>query len=338
MTKTDTRDAQATLGQVRKLTEAGCEVVRIAVPDEDAARALTAIRAGTHAFLVSDIHFNYRLAIMSMEAGVDKLRINPGNIGGEARVREVVRCAADRDIPIRIGVNAGSLEPDLLARYGMTPRAMVESARRHVGILESFGFEKIVVSLKASDVWTTVEAYRLAASVMPYPLHLGLTEAGPPPSGIIRSAVALGILLGEGIGDTIRVSLTGDPIAEVHAGREILQALGLRRFGPVIISCPTCGRSRTALAETAEAVRRSLAGLNVPITVAIMGCEVNGPGEARHADVGLACGAGFGLLFRRGEAVRRVPEKEMVSALVALAHDVARNAAAAEENRGSDRR
>lgn len=325
MAKTDTRDPIATAGQIRRLEEAGCEIIRVAVPDLEAAEALGQIKRGISIPLVADIHFDYRLALKALEIGVDKLRINPGNIGERARVEAVVKEAAARGVPIRIGINAGSLEKDLLARYGHpTPEAMVESALRHVGILEDLNFRDIVISLKASDVMTTVSAYRLLAERVEYPLHVGITEAGTAWAGSIRSAVGIGTLLAGGLGDTLRVSLTGDPAEEVRVGFEILRSLGLRQRGPTIISCPTCGRCQVDLIGVAEEVQKRLAHISAPIRVAVMGCVVNGPGEAQEADVGLAGGKGVGLLFRRGKAVGKVREDEMVDALCREAEEAAR--------------
>ena len=323
MTNTDTRDVEATTAQINRLQQAGCEIVRVAVPDQEAADALGLIRKAVQIPLVADIHFDYKLALASIEAGVDKLRINPGNIGSDARVRELATAARDRGIPIRIGVNMGSLPRELVERHGRSARAMTEAALGHIGLLEREGFYDIVVSLKASDVPRTVEAYRMLSARVDYPLHVGVTEAGPPPSGLVKSAVGIGMILGEGIGDTIRVSLTGDPVSEVSAGREILAALELRSFGPTIVSCPTCGRRRGDVVGIVSAVREAVCDIAVPVTVAVMGCEVNGPGEAQDADVGLACGRGVGLIFMNGRVVRRVPEEEMVPALVEAVRMVA---------------
>ncbi|MHB8928516.1 MAG: flavodoxin-dependent (E)-4-hydroxy-3-methylbut-2-enyl-diphosphate synthase [Bacillota bacterium] len=317
MTKTDTRDVPVTLAEVRRLAEAGADLVRLAVPDREAVEALPALVSGSPVPLVADIHFDYRLALEAIQAGVDKLRINPGNIGGVERVRAVATAAKERGVPIRIGVNAGSLEDRLIDRYGgPTPEAMVESALTQAAVLEDLGFTDIVLSLKASDVRRTVEAYRLAAGRCDYPLHLGVTEAGGLLPGTVKSAVGLGLLLAEGIGDTIRVSLTDDPALEVRAGFEILRALGLRSTTPEIISCPTCGRCQVGLAEVVREVEAGLRGLRVPVKVAVMGCAVNGPGEAREADVGVAAGKGGGLLFRRGQVVGRVAEGDLARALV----------------------
>jgi (E)-4-hydroxy-3-methylbut-2-enyl-diphosphate synthase len=318
MCSTDTRDVAATLEQIRRLTTAGCEVVRCAVPDDAAARALGDIKAASPLPVVADIHFDYKLALAVLAGGIDGLRLNPGNIGERWKVTEVVAAARERMVPIRIGVNAGSLEKELLAKYGHpTAEAMVESALGHVRILEDLGYDQIKISLKASDVTKTVAAYRLLAQRVDYPLHIGITEAGTLFSGTIKSAVGLGILLADGIGDTLRVSLTGDPVDEVRVGFEILKALNLRRRGINFVSCPTCGRCQIDLIRVAEAVEQRLAGVTAPLTVAVMGCAVNGPGEAREADFGVAGGKGEGLLFRHGEIVRKVPETDLADALVA---------------------
>jgi (E)-4-hydroxy-3-methylbut-2-enyl-diphosphate synthase len=317
MTNTDTRDAAATLAQIGRLVEAGCEIVRCAVPDAEAAGALAAICRESPLPVIADIHFDYRLALASLEAGVQGLRLNPGNIGERWKVEEVVRACAERSVPIRIGVNGGSLEKELLVKYGHpTPEAMVESALGHIRILEDLGYREIKVSLKASDIRRTVEAYRLLARQVDYPLHIGITEAGTTWSGTIKSAIGLGVLLYEGLGDTLRVSLTGDPVDEVRVGWEILKSLELRERGPVFVSCPTCGRCQIDLIGVAEEVEARLKGLPKKITVAVMGCVVNGPGEAREADVGIAGGKGQGLLFRKGEVVRKVPQAELADALV----------------------
>lgn len=328
MTNTDTRDAAATLAQLRRLEAAGCEVARLAVPDAEAASALTAIRAGTRLPLIADIHFDHRLALAALAAGIDGLRINPGNIGPRWKVEEVVAAARERLVPIRIGVNAGSLEKDLLARHGgPTAEAMAESALGHIRILEDLSYREIKVSLKGSQVPQTVAAYRLLADRCDYPFHVGITEAGTVFRGAVKSATGLGILLWLGLGDTLRVSLTGDPEREVEVGYWILQALGLRRRGAEIVSCPTCGRTRVGLVALAEEVERRLATVRTPLTVAVMGCEVNGPGEAREADVGVACGKGVGLVFRKGEIVRKVPEAEIVEALMEEVRAAERDAA-----------
>ncbi|MBI5014255.1 MAG: flavodoxin-dependent (E)-4-hydroxy-3-methylbut-2-enyl-diphosphate synthase [Deltaproteobacteria bacterium] len=331
MTNTDTRDATATLAQLGRLEAAGCEVARLAVPDAAAAAALRTIRRGTVLPLVADIHFDHRLALAALEAGVDGLRINPGNIGPRWKVEEVVRAARERAAPIRIGVNAGSLEKELLARHGgPTAEAMVESALGHIRILEDLDYREIKVSLKGSRVPQTVAAYRILAERCDYPFHVGITEAGTVFRGSVKSGVGIGILLFLGLGDTLRVSLTGDPVREVEVGFWILQALGLRRRGVEVISCPTCGRTRVGLIALAEEVERRLAGVTEPLTVAVMGCEVNGPGEAREADVGVACGKGVGLLLRKGEVVRRVPEAEIADALVAEVEAMAARWASAQ--------
>jgi len=317
MCSTDTRDVSATLAQINRLAEAGCEIVRCAVPDQDAAVALGRIKTASPLPVIADIHFDYRLALQVLGGGIDSLRLNPGNIGERWKVEEVVRAARERLVPIRIGVNAGSLEKELLERYGHpTAEAMVESALGHVRILEEFGYDQIKISLKASDVPKTVEAYRLLAAKVDYPLHIGITEAGTTFSGTIKSAVGLGILLSEGIGDTLRVSLTGDPVDEVRVGFEILKALDLRRRGINFVSCPTCGRCQINLIRVAEEVEARLHGLDATYTVAVMGCVVNGPGEAREADFGIAGGKGEGLLFRHGEIVRKVAEADLADALV----------------------
>ncbi len=317
MCNTDTRDAAATLGQIGRLHEAGCEIVRCAVPDLDAARALSRICAASPLPVIADIHFDYRLALTALDGGVDGLRLNPGNIGERWKVEAVVKACAERRVPIRIGVNGGSLEKELLQKYGHpTAEAMVESALGHIRILEDLGFDLVKVSLKASDIRRTVEAYRLLAGQVDYPLHIGITEAGTTWSGTIKSAVGLGTLLYEGIGDTLRVSLTGDPVEEVRVGWEILKALELRERGPVFVSCPTCGRCQIDLIGVAEEVERRLHDLPKKITVAVMGCVVNGPGEAREADVGIAGGKGQGLLFRKGEVVRKVSQAQLADALV----------------------
>lgn len=317
MCNTDTRDVQSTLAQITALVAAGCEIVRCAVPDADAAAALKDIVAGCPIPLIADIHFDYRLALQAVDSGVAGLRINPGNIGEHWKVAEVVKACAARNLPIRIGVNGGSLEKELLERYGhATAEAMVESALGHIRILEDLGYDQMKVSLKASDVRRTVDAYRLLASQVDYPLHIGITEAGTTWAGTIKSAVGLGALLYDGIGDTLRVSLTGDPVQEVRVGWEILKSLQLRERGPVFVSCPTCGRCQIDLIAVAEEVEARLQHLTVPLSIAVMGCVVNGPGEAREADLGIAGGKEMGLLFRKGEIVRRLPQAELADALV----------------------
>jgi (E)-4-hydroxy-3-methylbut-2-enyl-diphosphate synthase len=317
MCNTDTRDVSATLAQIQRLAAAGCEIVRCAVPDQAAAEALAAVKGDSPIPVIADIHFDYKLALTVLKGGIDGLRLNPGNIGERWKVEEVVNAARERLVPIRIGVNAGSLEKELLERYGHpTAEAMVESAMGHIRILEELGYDQIKISLKASDVVKTVEAYRLLAARVDYPLHIGITEAGTIFSGTIKSSVGLGILLADGIGDTLRVSLTGDPEDEVRVGFEILKALGLRRRGINFVSCPTCGRCQIDLIRVAQEVEKRLQNLAATFTVAVMGCVVNGPGEAREADFGIAGGRGEGLLFRHGEIVRKVPEAEMADALV----------------------
>lgn len=317
MTNTVTADVSATVAQIRELAAAGCEIVRVAVPDMDSALALPRIREEISIPLIADIHFDWRLALKALESGVEGLRLNPGNIGSTERLREVVRGASERKVPIRIGVNAGSLEKDILEKYGHpTPDALVESALRHIRILEDMGYCEIKVSLKASSVSLTVQAYRLLASEVDYPLHIGITEAGTIFSGTVKSAVGIGILLAEGIGDTLRVSLTGDPVDEVKVGWEILRALELRKRGVNIISCPTCGRIKMDAARIALEVEKRLGHIEEPVNVAVMGCVVNGPGEAIEADVGIAGGDGVGLIYVAGKAVRKVPEDELVEALV----------------------
>ncbi len=313
MCNTDTRDVEATVTQILALENAGCELVRVAVPDMAAADAIGEIKKKIHIPLVADIHFDYRLALRVMELGIDKVRINPGNIGDEERIRQVVTMAKEKKIPIRIGVNSGSLEKELLEKYGgVTPAGLVESALKHVRILEKYEFYDIVVSIKASDVLFSIEAYRLLSEAIPYPVHVGITEAGTPYAGTVKSAVGIGTILAMGIG----VSLTGDPVEEIRAAKEILKSLGLRKFGPELVSCPTCGRTQIDLISIANEVERRCQGLEKNIKVAVMGCVVNGPGEARDADVGIAGGKGVGLLFQKGEIIRKVPEAELVDALM----------------------
>jgi (E)-4-hydroxy-3-methylbut-2-enyl-diphosphate synthase len=318
MTNTETTDVAGTLKQIRRLELAGCELIRVAVPDKKAAQSLPEIKRGMSVPLVADIHFDYRLALMALDAGVDKVRINPGNIGPRRKVKEIVQAAEDRGVPVRVGVNAGSLEKRLLRKHGghATPEALAESAAGHVNILEDLGFRRIVISAKASDVNRTVETYRRLSERFDYPLHLGVSEAGTVRSGTIKSAVGLGILLEEGIGDTIRISLAGDPVEEVRVGYEILKSLGLREHGPIVIACPTCARAQIDVARIAAEVEERIADLKGSIKVAVMGCGVNGPGEAREADVGVAGGRGQTVLFRKGKVVGKVKEEEMVEVLV----------------------
>jgi len=318
MTKTDTRDIDKTVAQIQAMEAAGCEIVRLAVPDQEAAEALPEIRRRCpDSILVSDIHFQYKFALMALDAGIDKLRINPGNIGDAEKVRLVVRRAQEQKVPIRIGVNAGSLERRLLEKYGYpTPEAMVESALYHIQILEELGFTDTIVSLKASNVKLAVAAYRLLSRQSDYPLHLGITEAGTQFSGTIKSCVGMGMLLAEGIGDTIRVSLATDPVEEVRVAYEMLKALELRSRGPVVIACPTCGRLEVDLFKIAGEIEQATAHIKTPLTLAVMGCAVNGPGEAREADLGVAAGRGNGMIYRQGKAIRRVTEEEIVPALL----------------------
>ena len=316
MAKTDTRDAAATIDQVRGLEECGCQLVRVAVPDAEAAAAIPAIRKGIGIPLIADIHFDHRLALLALEGGVDGLRLNPGNIRDPEHIARIVRAAKERQVPIRVGVNAGSLPPEEETGKPVVQR-MVDAAMQEVELLERLDFELIKVALKAFDVPTTIEANRAVASRMPYPIHLGITEAGTPRKGVIRSAVGIGILLHEGIGDTIRVSLSGDPREEVVAGYEILKSLDLSRRGPTLVSCPSCGRTEVDIVALANAVEERLAGVDKPIKVAVMGCVVNGPGEARDADVGIACGRGRGVIFRKGQQVRTVKEADFLDALMA---------------------
>lgn len=316
MTNTKTTDTNATVAQIKALVDAGCDIVRVAVPDMSAAENIYNIKNQVNVPLVADIHFDYRLALKAIEQGIDALRINPGNIGDEERVKAVVEAAKIRNIPIRIGVNAGSLDKKLLAKYGkVTAEALVESALEHIRILEKLNFYDIKISLKAHDVPLTLDAYRLMSETVDYPLHLGITEAGTVNTGIIKSAVGIGALLAEGIGDTFRISLTGDPVNEVKVANEILKALGLKEYGPTLISCPTCGRCNIDLPSIAEKVEQRLSGITKPIKVAVMGCVVNGPGEARDADIGIAGGKGEGLVFRKGEVINKVPEDKLVDAL-----------------------
>ncbi len=317
MTNTFTQDIPATIAQIRGLEKAGCEIIRVAVPDEEAATAIAAIKKEISIPLIADIHFDYRLAIAATKAGADGLRFNPGNIGSEKKVRELVDCAKDFNLPIRIGVNSGSLEKELLKKYsGVTPEAMVESALRHVDLLTSLDFHQIKISLKASDVERTVAAYRLLSSKTDFPLHVGVTEAGGLFPGTVKSSIGIGMLLAEGIGDTFRVSLTRDPLEEIRVGYEILRALDIRHRGPEIISCPTCGRCRINLFKIVEQVETALLTSDLPIKIAIMGCVVNGPGEAKEADIGIAGGDGVGILFRKGEVVKKFPQDRLVEVLL----------------------
>ena len=316
MCNTRTTDTAATVAQIKALQNAGCDIVRVAVPDMDAAKNLGSIIKEINIPLVADIHFDYKLALEAIKQGISALRLNPGNIGGEEKVRAVVKAAKEAHIPIRIGVNAGSLDKKILAKYGdVTPEALVESAMQHVRILEDLDFHDLKISLKAHDVPLTLAAYRLMSKTVDYPLHLGITEAGTVNTGIIKSAVGIGALLAEGIGDTFRISLTGDPVVEVKVANEILKSLGLKEYGPTLVACPTCGRTSIDLPAIAAQVEKKLEGIKDPIDVAVMGCVVNGPGEARGADVGIAGGNGEGLIFRKGEIIRKVPEENLVGEL-----------------------
>ncbi len=317
MTKTDTRDIRKTVRQIRLLEEAGCEIIRVAVVDEEAARAIVEIKKRIRIPLVADIHFHSHLALKAIASGADALRINPGNIGGRDRLRPLVQEARSRSVSIRIGVNSGSLEKDLMKQFGgATPEAMVSSALRTVEWMEDLGFHQIKISLKASDVLRTVEAYRLFSRKSDYPLHLGVTEAGKGSAAIVKSSLGIGLLLREGIGDTLRVSLTGDPVEEVRVGYGILRALDIRKRGVEIISCPTCGRCNVDLAPLVAKVERGVKAISTPLTVAMMGCVVNGPGEAKEADIGIAGGKGVGVLFKKGKVVRKLKEKDFVSVLL----------------------
>ena len=323
MTNTRTDDVAATVAQIRRLAAAGCQIVRVAVPDLAAAKAVGAIKEQIDIPLVVDIHFDYKLALECAAAGCDKVRINPGNIGGEDRVRQVADACRQKGIPIRIGVNGGSLEKPILAKYGgVTPEALVESAFGHIRLLEKFDFTDICVSLKSSSVPVTMAAYRLMSEESDYPLHLGVTETGTPRMGILKSAVGIGGLLALGIGDTMRVSLSADPVEEVYAARDILKAAGVRKDGPELVACPTCGRTRIDLIGLANEVEERLKSVDKPITVAVMGCAVNGPREASAADVGIAGGVGEGLLFRKGEIVKKVPQEALVDELFALIEEL----------------
>lgn len=315
MTNTDTRDVAATVAQIQELEAAGCEIVRVAVPDMAAAQALGGIKRGINIPLVADIHFDHRLALEAVRQGVDKLRINPGNIGKAEKVREVVNAAKSAGVPIRVGVNSGSVEKSILAEYGgVTAEGLAKSAMKHVRLLEENGFEDIIIAVKGSNIPLTLAAYEILAEQVDYPLHVGITESGGVYRGSIKSAAGLGAILSRGIGDTVRVSLTGDPVEEVRCARAILESLELRLFGPQIISCPTCGRTEIDLISLAERVEAYCSKMEKPLRVAVMGCVVNGPGEAREADIGIAGGRGCGLIFKKGEVIRRLPESELEAA------------------------
>lgn len=310
-------DIEGNVAQAVELEKAGCEIVRLTVPDIEAVKTLYAVKNAVKIPVVADIHFDYKCALESVAAGVDKIRINPGNIGSDDRIKAVADACRQKNIPIRIGVNSGSLEKDLLKKYGhVTPEALCESALRHASLLEKFDFNDIVISIKSSDVPTMVEAYRLVAQQCDYPLHLGVTEAGTRHMGMLKSAAGIGALLLDGIGDTIRVSLTADPVSEVAAGFDILKAVGIKKDCPQIVSCPTCGRTKIDLISLAEKVEKELANVHKPIKVAVMGCAVNGPGEAKEADIGVAGGDGYGLIFKHGEILKKVPENKIVEELL----------------------
>ncbi len=333
MAKTKTSDPDATIAQIHAIQQAGADMVRVAVPDEACAKALGWIRLNIQIPLIADIHFNAKFAMIALEQGVDKLRLNPGNIRNEGKIRDIVRAAKERGVPIRIGVNAGSLDPDIKERYGMTPRALIESAKRELSYFDKEGFGDVVISLKASDVKTCIAAYQLAAEELDdYPLHLGVTEAGITRIGTVKSAVGMGVLLGQGIGDTLRVSLTGDPVDEVKVGWDILQSLELRRRGPNVISCPSCGRCDIDVVPLAIQVNAAAEGISAPISIAVMGCEVNGPGEAKSADYGVAGGNGISLIFRKGQVVARATPENQLKALMDVIHeDLAKEPVAVEE-------
>ena len=316
MTNTDTRDVKSTVEQIKRLEDAGCEIIRCAVPDMEAAYALAEIKKKIKIPLVADIHFDYRLALEAIRAGVDKIRINPGNIGNRDRVKVVADACREHGIPIRIGVNGGSLEREILEKYkSPTADALVESALGHIKSLEELDFGDIVVSIKTSDVPTMIEAYRKFDKISDIPVHIGVTEAGTKSGGIMKSCIGLGTLLSENIGNTMRVSLTADPVEEIYAAKDILKILGLRKSGATLISCPTCGRTRINMIPLAEKVERLIADIDAPIKVAVMGCAVNGPGEAREADIGIAGGDGVGLIFKKGEILRKVPEDKLLDEL-----------------------
>ena len=316
MTNTKTQDVEATVNQIRELTRAGCEIIRCAVPDMEAAQALSQIKKQIAIPLVADIHFDYRLAIAAIENGADKIRINPGNIGSDDRIRDVVKAAKEKEIPIRVGVNSGSLEKELVEKYhGVTAEGLVESALDKVRKIESFGYDNMVISIKSSDVMMCVKAHELISEKTDYPLHVGITESGTIISGNIKSAIGLGLILHQGIGDTIRVSLTGNPLEEIKSAKLILKTLGLRKGGIEVVSCPTCGRTQIDLIGLANQVENMVGDIPLDLKVAVMGCAVNGPGEAREADIGIAGGVGEGLLIKHGKVIRKVPESELVSVL-----------------------
>jgi len=317
MTNTDTRDAEATIAQIKRLEEVGCDIVRVAIPDMTAAKNIAKIKSEVNIPVIADIHFDYRLALEVIDQGVDGVRINPGNIGSIDRVKMVVEKCKEKNLKIRIGVNGGSLEKELLQKYGSaTAEALVESAMNHVKILEDLDFRNIVISLKSSDIYKTLEAYELISKQVDYPLHIGITESGSVKKGTIKSSIGVGALLLKGIGDTIRVSLTSDPIEEIKVAKEMLVALGLRKQGMTFVSCPTCGRTQINLIKIAEEVEKRLENCNKNIKVAVMGCVVNGPGEAREADIGIAGGKGEGLIFKKGEIIKKVKEEDLIEELM----------------------
>ena len=333
MAKTKTSDPDATIAQIHAIQQAGADLVRVAVPDEASAKALGWIRLNIQIPLVADIHFNAKFAMIALEQGVDKLRLNPGNIRNEGKIRDIVRAAKERSVPIRIGVNAGSLDPDIKERYGMTPRALIESAKRELSYFDKEGFGDVVISLKASDVKTCIAAYQLAAEELgDYPMHLGVTEAGITRIGTVKSSVGMGVILASGIGDTLRVSLTGDPVDEVKVGWDILSALELRRRGPNVISCPSCGRCDIDVVPLAVQVNAAVESISAPVSIAVMGCEVNGPGEAKSADYGVAGGNGISLIFRKGQVVARAtPENQLQALMDVINEDLAKEPVAIEE-------
>src|SRR4028118_1079082 len=334
MTKTKTDNVKATIEQIHAVQQAGADIVRVAVPDEAAARSLREIRLNIQIPLVADIHFNAKFAMIALEQGVDKLRLNPGNIRNENKIRDIVKAAKERSVPIRIGVNAGSLDPDIKEKWGLTPRALVESAKRELSYFDKEDFREVIISLKASDVKMCVAAYRLAAEELgDYPLHLGVTEAGITRIGTVKSAMGLGMILSEGIGDTLRVSLTGDPIDEVKVGWDVLAGLELRRRGPNVVSCPSCGRCDIDVVPLAEQVNEAISNISAPVSIAVMGCEVNGPGEAKSADYGIAGGDGFSLIFKKGEKVARVsPDVQLQALMDVINEDLAEGKVALSED------
>lgn len=316
MTNTPTDDVEATVSQILRLEEAGCEIIRCTVPNEESAVAISKIKERIHIPLVADIHFDYKMAIKAIENGADKIRINPGNIGGESKLNEVVKAAKERNVPIRVGVNSGSLEKELVEKYrGVTAEGIVESALDKVSMIENAGYDNIVISIKSSDVMMCVKAHEILSKQTNYPLHVGITEAGTLYSGNIKSSIGLGLILGQGIGDTIRVSLTGDPVEEIKTAKLILRTLGLRKGGIEVVSCPTCGRTKIDLIGLANAVETMVANYDLDIKVAVMGCAVNGPGEAKEADIGIAGGINEGLLIKKGEIIKKVPENELLDTL-----------------------